>query len=273
MHGMMAISRVESAAAARDIPHLPQVTLCAVTSINVNATLRALQACLEQVRFAECKLFTDAVVAVDHPGITVVPIARLDSSAAYSRFLLTELVDHVSTSHCLIVQWDGHVIDGGRWQKAFLDYDYIGASWPQFDDGHDVGNGGFSLRSKRLMDACRHPDFAAGHPEDVMIGRTNREWLEERGMRFAPRDLADRFATERSGDLSASFGYHGVFNMPSAIGLEGFWQCYRELDDRSTIWTDFDDLLRMLAYGAEPLRRQLRMAADRFKDRVRAWLR
>jgi hypothetical protein len=110
----------------------------------------------------------------------VVPIAPLRSSAAYSDFLLTGLVDHVDTTHCLVAQWDGHLLDAERWQDAFLDYDYIGASWPQFDDGHDVGNGGFSLRTRRLMDLCRDPAFVPAHPEDVAIGRTNRAWLEER---------------------------------------------------------------------------------------------
>ena len=43
-------------------PALPQVTLCAATSVNVKATLRALEASLAQVDFAICKLFTDAPV-------------------------------------------------------------------------------------------------------------------------------------------------------------------------------------------------------------------
>ena len=37
--------------------------------------------------------------------------------------------------------------------------DYIGAPWPHFRDGHNVGNGGFSLRSRRLLEACRELPF------------------------------------------------------------------------------------------------------------------
>jgi hypothetical protein len=247
---------------------LPQVTLCAVTSVNLEATLRALETSLEQVEFAACKLLTDVAVTPRHPGIEIVPIARLGSSAAYSRFLLSGLINHVETSHCLVVQWDGHVTDATRWRPEFLDHDYIGASWPQFDDGHDVGNGGFSLRSRRLMELCRDPAFTPCHPEDLAIGRTNRAWLEGQSMRFAPRELADMFAAERAGDPRVTFGYHGVWNMPRAIGLEAFWQVYRALDERGTVWTDFGSLLRDLGAGQGSFSRRLRIVADRVRDMV-----
>jgi len=244
--------------------HLPQVTLCAVSSVNVAATVRALEASVAQVRFGACKLLTDVPVRPDHPEIEVVPIAPLRSSAAYSDFMLAQLPDHVATAYCLVAQWDGHVLDAGRWQDAFLDYDYIGAGWPQFDDGHDVGNGGFSLRSRRLMELCRDPAFVPVHPEDVAIGRTNRAWLEERGMRFAPRSLADGFAAERSGDLRATFGYHGVWHMPAALGADAFWQVYRQLDERSTLRPDFRAILREVARGPSGFRRGWRMIADKW---------
>lgn len=242
---------------------LPQVTLCAVTSVNVAATLRALEACLEQVAFAECLLLTDVSVRPGNPAIRVVPIARLGSSAAYSDFLLTRLVDHVASSHCLVAQWDGHLLDAGRWRPEFLDYDYIGASWPQFDDGHDVGNGGFSLRSRRLMEWCRAPEFTPGHPEDVALARTNRAWLESQGMRFASRELADLFAAERTGDPRTAFGYHGVWNMPRALGVERFWEVYVELDETGTIRHDFAQLLRAVLRGRGGVGRMARMIADR----------
>lgn len=247
--------------------HLPQVTLCAVTSINVPATMRAIELSLRQVHFGACKLLTDASVRSAHPEIEVVPIPRLSSSAAYSNFVLVALPDHVATTHCLVVQWDGHLIDAGRWQDAFLDYDYIGASWPQFDDGHDVGNGGFSLRTRRLMELCRNPDFVPAHPEDVAIGRTNRVWLEGQGMRFAPRDLADAFAAERTSNPQETFGYHGVWNMPRVIGVEAFWQVYRQLDERGTLERDFRGLLSDMARGPGGIRRVSRMITDRYLGR------
>ncbi|HEX7852823.1 MAG TPA: DUF5672 family protein [Sphingobium sp.] len=241
---------------------LPQVTLCAATSVNVQATVRALEACLEQIDFAACLLFTDSAVGPAHPGIRVVPINQLGSSAAYSDFLLAGMADHVETSYCLVVQWDGHVLDAARWLPEFLDYDYIGASWPQFDNGHDVGNGGFSLRSRRLMALCRDPGFRASHPEDIAIGRVNRTWLEGQGMRFAPRALADRFAAERAGDPAGSFGYHGAWRMPEVMGAAAFWEIYLALDDRGTIRHDVASIAGQVARGPGGLRRLTRILWD-----------
>jgi hypothetical protein len=251
-------------------PLLRDVTLCAVSSTNVAATVSALEASLAEITVAETLLFTDVDpsslgIAISD-AIRIVPINRISSSAGYSRFILEELVDHVSTSHCMIVQWDGHVTHGARWNDEFLEYDYIGASWPQFDDGHTVGNGGFSMRSRRLMEACRQPDFARHHPEDVAICRTNRATLERLGLRFAPTDLADRFSAERAGDPATAFGYHGVFLMPSLLGSERFWNLYRGLDDRSTLRHDFAYVLRHVVKGRKGVRRGLVLTAARLMD-------
>ncbi|MCL4673435.1 MAG: hypothetical protein KJZ64_10975 [Sphingomonadaceae bacterium] len=248
---------------------LEQVTLCAVSSVNVVATVAAMKACMAQIRFARCVLFTDCDLPAPEPGIEVVRIAPLRSAAAYSEFVLLSLADFITTSHCLLVQWDGYVLDAASWQPAFLEHDYIGASWPQFDDGHDVGNGGFSLRSKRLMDLCRDRGFQFSHPEDVAIGRLNRDWLEARGMRFASTALADRFSAERRGDPAQTFGFHGVWHMPGILGRDEFWDLYRALDDRTSLGPDFIAMARSMVSGPGGGRRALRMAVDFVRDRAK----
>jgi len=221
---------------------------------------------MAQIDFAEVLLFTDrdpSSLGLDTASqIRVIPIAKIESSEAYSRFMLESLADHITTSHCLIVQWDGHVIDAQRWQSEFLDYDYIGASWPQFDDGHDVGNGGFSLRSRRLLEACQTTGFQRHHPEDVAICRTNREVLEARGMQFAPVAVADQFSAERSGDAGVSFGYHGVFLMPRVLGQERFWQIYRDLTDHTTLRVDFGPIAQAMLAGKSGFARVLMLVRD-----------
>ena len=247
---------------------LPSVTLCAVSSTNLTATLEAMRVSMQYVDFAGAILFTHDAGAADEAkgSIRVVPIERLTSAKAYSKFMLTQLVDHVSTGHCLVVQWDGHVIGPARWRPEFLDHDYVGASWPQFDDGHEVGNGGFSLRSKRLMEACRQDGFDAHHPEDVAICRTNRALLEQQDIRFAPVELADAFAAERAGDPARSFGYHGVFLMPQVLGVERFWRMYCALDERGSLRPDFWQLLRAAKGGRRGAARMLRMLFERISD-------
>lgn len=248
--------------------NLPQVTLCAVTSVNVPATIAALEASMAEIDFADCLLFTDADVARGNPAIRIIAIPKLRSVEAYSAFLLRELAPFIPTSHCLIVQWDGHVANRAAWNPGFLDFDYIGASWPQFTDGHDVGNGGFSLRSSRLLKTLQHSEFSLAHPEDLLIGRTYRTRLEALGLRFAPRQVADRFSAERSGDPATSFGYHGVWHMPQVLGLERFWEIYRSLDDRSTVKRDLGPLVRQVGQGPKGRSRTFGMVVDRLVDAV-----
>lgn len=246
---------------------LPQVTLVAASSVNVAATIAALERSLEQVQFGAAKLMTDQKPDSLPDGCEWVPISPLRSTLAYSSFVLEHLVDHVSTSHCLLVQWDGHVVDKDRWRPEFLDYDYIGAVWPQFDDGHNVGNGGFSLRSRALLEACRADGFRPSHPEDIAIGRANRNWLEAQGLRFAPVWLADAFSTERQGGTDSSFGYHGIWHMPRLLGREEFWRIYTSLDERSTARQDFRNLLLQVAAGSGGIRRALTLIRDHIRVR------
>lgn len=241
---------------------LPDVTLIAATSINVEATLLAIEACKEKVRFAASKLLTHEPPTRTIPGLEMVIIPQITTSEQYSRLILKGLTEHTVTSHCLIVQWDGHVVDPARWNPQFLEYDYVGASWPQFRDGHNVGNGGFSLRSRRLLEACSAPQFTPSHPEDVAIGRRNRAWLEAQGLRFAPRELADSFSAERAGSLETAFGFHGVWHMPQLIGADRFWEIYRGLEDRQSVFHDGAAIMRQLASAPQGLPRCVQIGWD-----------
>lgn len=242
---------------------LPTVTLCAISSINLDATLAALRASLNQIDFAQCLLFTDQALATIDPRIRVVQIPPIRSACDYSRFMLEELAGHVQSDHCLIVQWDGFVLDARQWKPEFLNFDYVGAPWPKFGAGQDVGNGGFSLRSRRLLDSCRDPEFVRGAAEDVAICRVNRNFLERRfGLRFADRNVAEHFAFERNVPANKTFGFHGIFNMVHAVGVDRFWEIYSTLDDRRTAFVDYWLLLRQLGNGWDAMRRRSRLTTD-----------
>jgi hypothetical protein len=247
---------------------LPSVTLIAVTSVNITATISALRASMRQARFGAIRLLTDKDGAPEG-GIERIRIAPLMSAHAYSCFMLHDLLDHVSTDFALVVQWDGFITHSAMWEDGFLSWDYIGAPWPQFRDGHDVGNGGFSLRSRRLLQACRDPDFKALHPEDVAIGRVNRPLLEARhGIRFADATSARRFSKERDSSPLPSFGVHGVFNMVEALGPERFWQIYCSLDERRSISRDLFLLARQIK-GADPIgTKRLRLLRDLLGEKI-----
>ncbi|MEQ1494630.1 MAG: DUF5672 family protein [Novosphingobium sp.] len=200
---------------------LPQVTILTVTSVAKQATVTAMKASLQNVSFGAARFLSDQDPGPDLGCIEWRKIEPLTSRNAYSRFMLRELGSHFSTKHLLIVQWDGYVLDAGNWDSSFLDYDYIGAPWPQFDDLHRVGNGGFSLRSRRLITALQDFSSDLELPEDVLIGRIWRERLQsDYGIKFAPEDLAQRFSYERTPRRGNEFGFHGVFNMPDIMAPE-----------------------------------------------------
>ncbi len=243
--------------------NLQDVTLVAAASVNVAATIRAIEASQALANFGACKLFTHTMPERKMHGIELNLIPELRSSMEYSNFMLRGLAEHVATPHCLVVQWDGYILNPDRWDPAFLDYDYIGASWPQFFGDHDVGNGGFSLRSKRLLEACRSDEFTVSHPEDVAIGRLNRAWLEAQGLTIAPRAMADSFSAERSGLINRTFGFHGVWHMPHSLGCDRFWEVYRGLEDRSSVFRDLLPIMTDLVRGPKGLRRCMRLAWDK----------
>jgi len=194
---------------------LPNVTLCCVDTANHALALRALARSCEGISFARALLLTDALphdVAVP-PGVDIVPIAPLASRDAYSEFVLKSLLPHVATTHALLVQWDGYVVNPAAWDPAFLDCDYIGAKWFWYDDGMRVGNGGFSLRSRRLLEALQDPRVSLIDAEDLTIGRSFRPLLErDHGIRFATEGTADRFSFEAAYPIGRPFGFHGLFN-------------------------------------------------------------
>jgi hypothetical protein len=248
---------------------LPTVTLCAATSTNIAATVAAIAASSEQIHFGDVLLLTDSAAVESLPGGRIERIAPLRSASDYSRFVLGQLADHVQTEHCLVIQWDGFVIDPGQWDERFVECDYVGAPWPQFGDGHDVGNGGFSLRSRKLIEACRSPGFTQSHPEDVAIGRTNRAFLErEHGIVFADSDTAGRFAFERSAPARPTFGFHGAFNMIPLLGADRFWRLYEGLDDPRTVFHDYGLVMRQLGSGRGAARRRLELSLDLVRSRA-----
>jgi hypothetical protein len=111
----------------------------------------------------------------------------------YSKFCIREMHKYVDTTHALICQYDGFVLNGQAWADDFLKYDYIGAP---FNPSGIIGNGGFSLRSKKLMEWISKQPWDDFHPEDSCICVRHRDEIEKAGFRFAPPEIAKRFAFE-----------------------------------------------------------------------------
>jgi tetratricopeptide (TPR) repeat protein len=194
---------------------LPGVTLVCIDTANHALALRALALCRTGIRFAKTLFLTDAVPDGTRiaDGVEVATIAPLLSRDDYSQFVLKHLLPFVHTEHVLIVQWDGYVVNPGAWDAAFLECDYLGAKWFWHQDTMRVGNGGFSLRSRRLLSALQDPRITLVEAEDTTIGRTFRPLLErDHAIRFGSEALADRFSFEAAYPIGKPFGFHGLFN-------------------------------------------------------------
>ena len=151
-------------------------------------------------------------------------INRIKSIKEYNSFLLNTVPFFVEEDYICIFQWDGYPINPSRFSEAFLDFDYIGAPWPHLREGKQiVGNGGFSIRSNRLMQFISDNRIELeqkttiyrqmADPEDVYICITLHGILNQNGFTFAPVELASQFSFEAPPSEN-TFGFHGAFNLP-----------------------------------------------------------
>ncbi|MGV7210516.1 DUF5672 family protein [Oxalobacteraceae bacterium A2-2] len=215
---------------------LPDVSLVCVETRHPQLARYAIDRCRAAANFRECRLLAPSRFELPD-YIEQVAIAPINTVEAYSDFMLRELGRHFSGSHVLVVQWDSFILHGERWDARFLGYDYIGAPWAHRPAAVAVGNGGFSLRSRRLVDALAGMAFGQVHPEDYVICEQRRAELEARGMRFAPLEVARRFAFETVRPDGPSFGFHGLFNFHRALDDRQLEQ-WLALCDQATLRTE-----------------------------------
>lgn len=259
---------------------LPQVTLCIVDTRAPALAVQSLQRSMAGISFGRVLLFCHAWQPLQPvAGIEVVDIAEITSGADYSRFVLRELPLHIHTPFALVTQWDGFVCQPQAWTDDFLRCDYIGAVWPDQPAGRTVGNGGFSLRSQKLLQAGRDARITELHPEDLMLGTTYRTLLEaEHGIRFATPELARRFAFENDAPGQPTFGFHGPYNLPRVLDESRLLSWLPQLPDAFFRSRDARRLARaMLAHrmptAATELLRRRRAAGRRdINTRLLGWL-
>ena len=145
----------------------------------------------------------------------------------YSRFCLHHLSDWVNSEFCLIFQDDGFILNPSLWNDSFYEYDYIGSPWPLSmgwpEEGKQVGNGGFSLRSKRLLEFTKTFTGHTTENEDTYIISAKRKDIEDEGLKIAPLEIARLFSIENNLDsehrLDTCFGFHAKHLLDDAIKM------------------------------------------------------
>lgn len=194
---------------------LEQVTLILVDSVQPELALRTIEYNSKLLNFGKVKLLTNKDLKSNN--IEIINNIEIKNKGEYSNFILKKLYEYIDTSHCLIIQTDGFIINPDLWNFDWLEFDYIGAPW----HGGLVGNGGFSLRSKKILELCSSlclskPSKLCNHAEDNVICRNFRKELEENYcIKFAPLDIASKFSQECPNDKTEAeyktFGFHGKF--------------------------------------------------------------
>lgn len=193
--------------------NLPSVTAIIIDTHNHAAAISAIVRTLKIIKPARTLFLTDMDIKV--PNVEVVKIDPIKSKAEYSQFCIKKLNKYFDTEHVLIFQWDGFVLDGSAWNDEFLNCDYIGAPF-DYDHERQVGNGGFSLRSKRLHTILAEDNsIDILHPEDQSICIIYRFYLEQKyAIKFATRALAEQFAYECVEPICPTFGFHNFAGRP-----------------------------------------------------------
>jgi len=197
--------------------NLPDVTLVVVDTKSHQLTRVAVDKCLKVANFGDIHIHTNQsehFKDLNHKHeINRIPVFK--DKYAVGIYLWAMVPSIIQTSHFLFIQWDSWIINPAAWTPEFLNFDYIGAPW-WYDDGYNVGNGGFSLRSTRMTqfvadNYCLYPHPFARNEDDLLC-RAYRGSLEHKGFKWAPAALAFRFAFERLIPENKPFGFHGIFN-------------------------------------------------------------
>lgn len=195
---------------------LPNVTVVCVDCHYYGEAISAIRKSLVQIEPAKALFMSDIRAHNPNFPFEIVKIKKISSKREYSQFIIKELGLYINTDFVLVIQHDGYVLDATAWDDRYLEYDYIGAPWLE-NDGYNVGNGGFSLRSKKLQQILATDDFIQSNhsAEDVTICRLYRPYLEEKyGIKFAPEELADKFSYELREPAQSTFGFHSNFHTP-----------------------------------------------------------
>lgn len=208
-------------------------------------SFNALKYSCKDINFKKKLFLTSNPEKYDNSFCEIQKINKI-SYKEYSKFCLFHLHEYISTDYALMIQWDGFVLNSNLWDKEFLKYDYVGAPWTAsnviatcfsntflhkaFIENnilYQVGNGGFSLRSKKLLKATAelYKDFYENYPEDVIIGIVLRQQLEKRGLVFPDVETAAKFSCEENSvnniklSTNSSFGFHGKTQHPHLLSL------------------------------------------------------
>ena len=232
--------------------NLSDITLISISSIDLDNTIYALWKSSLKFKFDSIKL-----VSTSRPKKLPTWLSfeytedknLLTSIDDYSHYCLYTLWKHIHTNFCLIIHADGYILHPKKWTNEFLNWDYIGAPWNVRSDAYidpfgthqRVGNGGFSLRSKKVLELPQKTNIiwninlsnfynhmgVNNFAEDGNICVHNRHIFEANGVKFAPIEIALKFSIEQKVPEymgEKTFGFHKTLPTKKAHLSDKFWR-------------------------------------------------
>ena len=191
--------------------NLKNVTLIALTSVDIEGHYKALQRSCEGIEWGAVKLITEI---------------QCNSIDEWNHAIIFDLRKFVDTEFCMLIHADGWVVNPESWRPEFLDYDFIGAPWPLPTDDYSyrtpdgeivrVGNS-VSIRSKNMLELPYRTEVAwrayfGNTNEDGFLTCHNRRLFQHFGARYAPIETAKWFSREldipENADVDKPFAFH-----------------------------------------------------------------
>ena len=171
----------------------------------------------KNIKFGEKIIYTYKKPTVDTQDFKIVLIPEIKYDY-FSEFVLLNYSKLFNTEYMINFHHDGFIQNPSSWDNSFFDYDYIGA--PMHNFGFLLnGNGGFSLRSKKMMDVVselyKQNNLLKNIPEDVVISIFLKDILNNIDIKFAPLEKCVKFSLEHhlvfnETKFEESFGFHEI---------------------------------------------------------------
>ena len=216
--------------------NLKNIDLISINCVNPQESVKAMKYCQKYFQFGKSILFTHENISVEN--IEVQQIDKL-TYKGYNNFIL-KLADYSDNDYVMIVQDDGHIINQNMWDDRFFKYDYIGAPWPKEESWIEkapawkrkyilknrIGNGGFSLRSKKFLQFSKqfqNVNVKDSDAEDFFLCCYKYDEAISYGIKFAPVNVAIKFSYENpcieySG---MPWNFHISFDRKKHLGWHG----------------------------------------------------
>jgi hypothetical protein len=230
------------------------LTIVAVDTAYSALTRKAIEQAIQVTGSENILVFSNEDIMPGSKWVKIEPIDQVE----YSRIIFKDLAGYIETDHFMCIQYDGMPIDGSCWSDNYLNYDFIGAAWPWGASNRRVGNGGFSVRSRRLAELCADPKLVFNPPghgdnnymEDLHICVMYADYLESQGIKYAPVSLANNFSAEIPGGRFNTYGFHGTLCLPYYLD-DNHMEFYIDNMTERQFKSDFQARIIFGLYGAE----------------------